>query len=59
MTVFYKLLNFYQETTSAAFLMVIGLFDVEVGQIQWASWSWDVFNSFTLLNLAETFGVTN
>ena len=57
MTVFYKLLNFYQETTSAAFLMVIGLFDVEVGQIQWASW--DVFNSFTLLNLAETFGVTN
>ena len=57
MTVFYKLLNFYQETTSAAFLMVIGLFDLEVGQIQWASW--DVFNSFTLLNLAETFGVTN
>ena len=57
MTVFYKLLNFYQETTSAAFLMVIGLFDVEVGQIHWASW--DVFNSFTLLNLAETFGVTN
>ena len=57
MTVFYKLLNFYQETTSAAFLMVIDLFDVEVGQIQWASW--DVFNSFTLLNLAETFGVTN
>ena len=57
MTVFHKLLNFYQETTSAAFLMVIGLFDVEVGQIQWASW--DVFNSFTLLNLAETFGVTN
>ena len=38
-------------------LMVIGLFDVEVGQIQWASW--DVFSSFTLLNLAETFGVTN
>ena len=34
MTVFSKLLNFYQETTSAAFLMVIGLFDVEVGQIQ-------------------------
>ena len=57
MTVFYKLLNFYQETTSAAFLMVIGLFDVEVGQIQWASW--DVYNSFRLLNLAETFGVTN
>ena len=57
MTVFYKLLNSYQETTSAAFLMVIDLFDVEVGQIQWASW--DVFNSFTLLNLAETFGVTN
>ena len=57
MTVFYKLLNFYQETTSAAFLMVIGLFGVEVGQIQWASW--DVFNSFRLLNLAETFGVTN
>ena len=57
MTVFYKLLNFYQETTSAAFLMVIDLFDVEVGQIQWASW--DVFNSFTLFNLAETFGVTN
>ena len=38
MTVFYKLLNFYQETTSAAFLMVIGLFDVEVGQIQCPFW---------------------
>ena len=38
MIVFYKVPSFYQETTSAAFLMVIGLFDVEVGQIQCASW---------------------
>ena len=51
MIVFYKVPRFYQETTSAAFLMVIGLFDVEVGQIQCASW--DVFSSFTPLNLAE------
>ena len=49
MIVFYKVSNFYQETTSAAFLMVIGLFNVEVGQIQCASW--DVFSSFTPLNL--------
>ena len=49
MIVFYKVPNFYQETSSAAFLMVIGLFNVEVGQIQWASW--DVFSSFTPLNL--------
>ena len=45
MIVFYKVPNFYQETTSAAFLMVIGLFDVEVGQIQCSSW--DVFSSFS------------
>ena len=52
MVVFYKAPKFYQETTSAAFLiMVIGLFDVGVGQIQCASW--DVFSSFTPLNLAE------
>ena len=50
MIVFYKVSNFYQETTSAAFLMVIGIFD-QVGQIQCASW--DVFSSFTPLNLAE------
>ena len=31
--------------------MAIGLFDVEVGQIQCASW--DVFSSFTPLNLPE------
>ena len=37
MIVFYKAPNFYQETTSAAVLMVIDLFDVEVGQIQCAS----------------------
>ena len=43
MIVFHKVPNFYQETTSAAFLMVIGLFDVEVGQIQCASW--DVFST--------------
>ena len=43
MIVFYKVPNFYQETTSAAVLMVIGLFDVEVGQIQCASW--DVFST--------------
>ena len=37
MIVFYKVPNFYQETTSAAVLMVIGLFNVELGQIQCAS----------------------
>ena len=37
MIVFYRVPNVYQETTAAAFLMVIGLFDVEVGQIQCAS----------------------
>ena len=51
MIVFYKVPKFYQEKTSAAVLMVIGLFDVEVGQIQCASW--DVFSSFTPLNLVE------
>ena len=51
MIVFYKVTNFYQETTWAAFSMVIGLFDVEVGQIQCSSWG--VFSSFTPLNLAE------
>ena len=49
MIVFDKVQHFYQEKTLAAFLMVIGLFDVEVGQIQCASW--DVFSSFTPLNL--------
>ena len=51
MIVFDKVQHFYQEKTLAAFLMVIGLVDVEVGQIQCPSW--DVFSSFTLLNLAE------
>ena len=58
MIVFDKVQHFYQEKTLAAFLMVIGLVDVEVGQIQCPSW--DVFSSFTLLNLAElSFGVPN
>ena len=47
MIVFDKVPNFHQETTSASVLMVIDLFDVEVGQIQCASW--DVFSSFTPL----------
>ena len=34
MIVFDKVPHFYQEKTLAAFLMVIGLVDVEVGQIQ-------------------------
>ena len=34
MIVFDKVQYFYQEKTLAAFLMVIGLADVEVGQIQ-------------------------
>ena len=34
MIVFDKVQHFYQEKTLAAFLMVIGLVDVEVGQIQ-------------------------
>ena len=43
MIVFDKVQHFYQEKTLAAFLMGIGLFDVEVGQIQSASW--DVFST--------------
>ena len=38
MIVFDKVQHFYQEKTLAAFLMVIGLFDVEVGQIQCPFW---------------------
>ena len=51
MIVFDKVQHFYQEKTLAAFLMVIGLVDVDVGQIEYPSW--DVFSSLTLLNLAE------
>ena len=52
MIVFDKVQHFYQEKTLAAFLMVIGLFDVEVGQIQCFLFEMSV-SSFTLLNLAE------
>ena len=58
MIVFDKVQHFYQEKTWVAFLMVIGLFDVEVGQIQSASW--DVFSTeFYALKSPRDFSVPN
>ena len=58
MIVFDKVQHFYQEKTLVAFLMVIGLFDVEVGQIQSASW--DVLSTeFYVLKSPRDFSVPN
>ena len=58
MIVFDKVEHFYQEKTLVAFLMVIGLFDVEVGQIQGASW--DVLSTeFYALKSPRDFSVPN